>query len=129
MSKKYKPASTKELRKLVQEDICLGDIDISLVTDMSWLFCDSKRTDFDGLETWDTSHVTTMERMFHRVKHFNHPIGNWDVSSVTNMECMFCGCSDFNQPLGDWDVSSATNMESMFGCCVKFNQPLNDWDV
>ena len=70
MSKKYKPTSTKELRKLVQEEICLGDIDISLVTDMSWLFCDSTRTDFDGLETWNTSHVTTMERMFHRVKHF-----------------------------------------------------------
>ena len=130
MIKKYKPCSSKELRELVKDDsICLGDIDTSLITDMSWLFCDSKRTNFDGLETWNTSNVTTMERLFHRVKHFNHPIGNWDVSSVTNMECIFCGCSDFNQPLEDWDVSSVTNMESMFGGCVKFNQSLNDWNV
>lgn len=130
MSKLYKPGSLKELRELVNnETVCLGDIDTSLITDMSWLFCDSKRTDFDGLETWDTSHVTTMERMFLRAKYFNHPIGNWDVSSVTNMECIFCGCSNFNQPLEDWDVSSVTNMESMFGCCSSFNQPLNDWDV
>ena len=86
MIKKYKPCSSKELRELVKDDsICLGDIDTSLITDMSWLFCDSKRTNFDGLETWNTSNVTTMERLFHRVKHFNHPIGNWDVSSVTNM--------------------------------------------
>ena len=130
MIKKYKPRCSKELRELVKDDsIYLGDIDTSLITDMSWLFCDSKRTNFDGLETWDTSNVTTMERLFHRVKHFNHPIGNWNVSSVTNMECIFCGCSDFNQPLEDWDVSSVTNMESMFGTCSKFNQPLNDWDI
>ena len=58
MSKLYKPGSLKELRELVNnETVCLGDIDTSLITDMSWLFCDSKRTDFDGLETWDTSHV------------------------------------------------------------------------
>ncbi len=67
MSKLYKPGSLKELRELVNnETVCLGDIDTSLITDMSWLFCDSKRTDFDGLETWNTSHVTTMERMFLR---------------------------------------------------------------
>ncbi len=116
MIKKYKPNSLQELKELVSDkSVHLGDIDTSLITDMSWLFCDSIRMNFDGLETWDTSNVTTMERMFHRAKYFNHPIGNWDVSSVTNMECIFCGCSNFNQPLGDWDVSSVTNMESMFG--------------
>lgn len=94
MSKLYKPGSLKELRELVNnETVCLGDIDTSLITDMSWLFCDSKRTDFDGLETWDTSHVTTMERMFLRAKYFNHPIGNWNVSSVTNMECIFAAAA------------------------------------
>lgn len=94
MSKLYKPGSLKELRELVNnETVCLGDIDTSLITDMSWLFCDSKRTDFDGLETWNTSNVTTMERMFLRAKYFNHPIGNWDVSSVTNMECIFAAAA------------------------------------
>ena len=130
MIKKYKPNSLQELKELVSDkSVQLGDIDTSLITDMTELFKDSTRKNFDGLETWDTSNVTTMERMFHRAKYFNHPIGNWDVSSVTNMECIFCGCSNFNQPLGDWDVSSVTNMESMFGCCSSFNQPLNDWDV
>ena len=41
MSQKYKTSSPNELRNLVQEDICVGAIGISLVTDMSWLFCDS----------------------------------------------------------------------------------------
>ena len=133
MIKKYKPCSRKELRELVKdESICLGDIDTSLITDMSWLFCDSIRMNFDGLETWDTSNVTTMERMFHRAKYFNHPIGNWgdwDVSSVTNMESMFGTCGKFNQPLNDWDVSKVRKISCMFCEAESFNQPLDRWNT
>ena len=94
---------------------------------MTELFKDSTRKNFDGLETWDTSNVTTMERMFHRAKYFNHPIGNWDVSSVTNMECIFCGCSNFNQPLDHWDVSNAKDMAYMFCKATSFRQPITAW--
>ncbi|WP_235301393.1 BspA family leucine-rich repeat surface protein [Phocaeicola barnesiae] len=94
---------------------------------MTELFKDSTRKNFDGLETWDTSNVTTMERMFHRAKYFNHPIGNWDVSSVTNMECIFCGCSNFNQPLDRWDVSNAKDMAYMFCKATSFRQPITAW--
>lgn len=59
MIKKYKPCNRKELRELVKdESICLSDIDTSLITDMSWLFCDSIRMNFDGLETW--THRTSL---------------------------------------------------------------------
>lgn len=68
-----------------------------------------------------------MERMFHRAKYFNHPIGNWDVSSVTNMECIFCGCSNFNQPLDRWDVSNAKDMAYMFCKATSFRQPITAW--
>ncbi len=35
-SKTYKPRSRQELRKLVNDlSVCLGDIDTSLITDMS----------------------------------------------------------------------------------------------
>lgn len=94
---------------------------------MTELFKDSTRKNFDGLETWDTSNVTTMERMFHRAKYFNHPIGNWDVSSVTNMECIFCGCSNFNQPLDRWDVSNAKDMAYMFCKATSFRQSITAW--
>ena len=66
MIKKYKPCSRKELWELVKDDrICLGDIDTSLITDMSWLFCDSIRMNFDGLETWDTTSMD-LKRGTHR---------------------------------------------------------------
>lgn len=130
MIKKYKPNSLQELKELVSDkSVHLGDIDTSLITDMTELFKDSTRKNFDGLETWDTSNVTTMERMFHRAKYFNHPIGNWDVSSVTNMESMFGTCGKFNQPLNDWDVSKVRKISCMFCEAESFNQPLDRWNT
>ncbi len=73
----YKPANKDELQELVNNlEICLGDIDTSLITDMSWLFEESEREDFSGIENWDTSHVTDMSYMFANMRNFNwklHP--------------------------------------------------------
>lgn len=55
---KYFPKTNEELKILVQdESIYLGDIDVSKITDMSWLFYCSKRKDFSGIQKWDTSKV------------------------------------------------------------------------
>lgn len=52
MIKKYKPNSLQELKELVSDkSVHLGDIDTSLITDMTELFKDSTRKNFDGLET------------------------------------------------------------------------------
>lgn len=93
MGKKYKPTCTKELKELLEKDVRLGDIDTSLITDMTELFLRSKRKNFDGLETWDTSNVTTMKGMFCYAKYFNHPIECWDVSKVGDMSRMFSEAS------------------------------------
>ena len=45
---KYTPKTKKELEGLVNDlSINLGDIDTSKITDMSFLFDDTKRTDFE----------------------------------------------------------------------------------
>lgn len=130
MIKKYKPNSLQELKELVSDkSVHLGDIDTSLITDMTELFKDSTRKNFDGLETWDTSNVTTMKGMFCVAKYFNHPIGDWDVSKVENMSYMFCEAPAFNQPLEKWDVSNVCNMKAMLHFAKSFNQPLNGWDM
>lgn len=130
MAKIYKPKSLQELKELVNDkSVHLGDIDTSLITDMTELFKDSKRKNFDGLETWDTSNVTTMKGMFYRAKYFNHPIGDWDVSKVEDMTFMFCEAPAFNQPLEKWNVSNVRCMNSMFAWAYSFNQPIERWDV
>ncbi|WP_104750326.1 BspA family leucine-rich repeat surface protein [Helicobacter cynogastricus] len=150
MTKKHFPQSKEELKKLVaDESVHLGGIDISKITDLSYVFShvhekdkedfdpsddeetlkSFNRRNFEGLETWDTSHVTNMKGMFYRAIHFNHDISSWDVSSVEDMELMFENCESFNQSLNDWDVSRVRNMRCMFSSCQSFNQPLNAWDV
>ncbi|WP_233706266.1 BspA family leucine-rich repeat surface protein [Helicobacter felis] len=144
-AKKYCPQSKEELKKLVaDESVHLGDIDISKITDLSFVFCSVNnqldavvngdpraftRKSFDGLETWDTSHVTNMERMFCRAVFFNHNISNWNVSRVENMTSMFEGCEIFNQPLNSWNVSRVEGIDLMFSGCKSFNQPLDNWDI
>ena len=77
---------------------------------------------------WDTSKVTSMEKLFQRASRFNQPIGDWDVSQVTDMNHMFLR-SSFNQPIGDWDTSRVTNMHGMFGFTKAFNQPIGNLDT
>ncbi|WIH82419.1 BspA family leucine-rich repeat surface protein [Brachyspira pilosicoli] len=139
--KKYKPTTKEELKRLVftNNGIKLGDIDTSLITDMSDLFNESKRKDFDGIEEWDTSNVENMSYMFaymhynvlgqYSMTEFNSNLNNWNVSKVKNMIYMFAGCTYFNQPLNKWDVSNVENMSGMFFGAKKFNQPLNNWNV
>ncbi|RDU71088.1 hypothetical protein CQA57_07945 [Helicobacter anseris] len=149
---KFLPKNREQLLRLVKNEyIRLNMIDTSEITDMSNLFhvpitelstiplpdedirknreqSAWDRQDFTGIETWDTSKVTNMSRMFQN-SHFNQPIENWDVSNVKDMSSMFCDAKRFNQPLDKWDVSNVESMYSMFKNAISFNQPLNNWNV
>ncbi len=120
-----------------------SSVDISCITDMSYLFYNSVVVpDITG---WDTSNVTDMSYMFFQALEFNQDISGWDTSKVTNMSHMFEGASlergdysgpgfvngfmQFNQPIGSWDVSKVTDMSGMFSSHSYFSQDLSSWDV
>ena len=127
---KYFPESQDELLALINdEEVYLGAINTSNITNMSYLFANSSRDNFDGIEFWDVSNVTSMSNMFNGCKSFNQPLNSWDVSNVTSMRYMFAGCKNFNQPLDSWNVSNVTDMGYMFAGCKSFNHPLDSWDV
>ena len=81
------------------------------------------------LNTWDTSEVTSMEKLFYEKSDFNEDISNWKTENVTNMNHMFLGCGNFNQPIGNWNTQKVTTMVGMFTDCDNFNQPLNTWKL
>lgn len=116
---KYNPKSKDELVELISdESVNLGDIDTSAITDMSYLFNDSKRTDFSGIEKWDTSSVEDMSYMFSNAKHFNSDISGWNVSQVCDMCSMFAGAEKFNQDLSAWDTNSVHSIAGMFSGAI-----------
>lgn len=136
MRKKYHPKSKIELRRLIlDEEVELGEIDTSKITDMSHLFeptlsgGDQARFFYEGIESWDVSNVTDMSYMFCYARNFNADISKWNVSKVKNMRGMFQFATSFNQDISMWDVSNVENMASMFYDASAFNQNLDAWDV
>ena len=133
-SYKYFPKDKNELKDIILQrieaegnEVDLNDIDVSKITDMSYLF---EETDFNGdISSWDVSNVTNMHAMLGGCKQFNQDISKWDVSNVTNMNAMFYGCESFNQDISKWDVYNVTSMNSMFYGCKSFNQDISNWDV
>lgn len=126
---KYFPKNKDELRSLIKERIkkegkeCdLNDIDVTKVTDMSYLFYESS---FKGdISNWNVSNVENMESMFDNAYYFNCDISKWDVSNVKKMHSMFFEATSFNQDISNWDLSSVTDsMKSdvmmFFNCPIR----------
>ena len=140
---KYFPTTKEELIEIIKAEVeekgwrcSLNHIDVSRITDMSYLFGDNlinigyNLEKFNGnISRWNVSNVINMEGMFLHNVDFNRDISKWDVSNVKNMEAMFCDAELFNQPIGDWDVSNVTNMSSMFCHAHSFNHPIGNWNV
>ena len=133
---KYQPQSLAQLKTLVKdESVYLGDIDTSVITDMTSLFepdvCGAwaRRKDFSGIESWNVSNVRDMSLMFHNCHFFNADISVWNVSSCESFYKMFGNCYLFNQPLGKWNTSKACDVRYMFSMCASFKGDLNSWDI
>ena len=98
---KYFPETKEELKDIIKQriktegnNVDLNDIDVSKITDMSYLFA--------------------------YLDLFRGNISKWDVSNVTSMTSMFDGCILFNQDLSKWNVSKVRWYSYMFdGCPIK----------
>ena len=102
-----KVSSREQLRDIIQEridkygnDCDLNDLDISLVTDLSYLFY--LFPEFNGnISNWNTSNVLNFSFMFYKCK-FNQDISNWKFSKkLATTQEMFLN-SEFDQDISNW---------------------------
>jgi surface protein len=106
----------------------LSGWDVRRATNMALMFwqCHDK-WEGRGLETWNTSSVQNMERMFFGDSHFNADLRHWNTARVTNMMGVFWKTSQFNQPLNKWDTSRVMDTSRMFADAQAFDQDLSSW--
>ena len=122
--------NNQQLKELVcYDEVNLSQIDTSQITSFRELFKNSNRVDFSGIDSWDTSKVTTFMSCFEGAEHFNENINSWNVSNATNFMQMFYGAKSFNQPLNKWNTAKATNTIRMFFMAIEFNQNIESWDM
>jgi len=73
-----------------------------------------------GLDSWDTSGLTSLRKAFQYNPNFNPDISGWDTSSVTNMDSVFWALPLFEQDLSGWDITNVNNL-SNFMLSTNFN--------
>lgn len=90
------PTTKEELQEIIEDRISkegpncdLNDIDVSLISDMTWLFY---KSEFNGdISKWDVSNVENMTVAFYRAK-FNQDISNWKIRKGCYVENIFTEC-------------------------------------
>lgn len=62
-----------------------------------------------GLDSWDTSGMTSFRRAFSNGPVFNPDVSGWDMSNTTSIESAFSNCDSLDQNLSNWDITNLSN--------------------
>ena len=90
------PKSNGELNRIINERISkegpycdLNNIDVSQITDMSYLFY---KSEFNGdISKWNVSNVENMSNMF-AYSRFNQDISKWKINEFCDVRHIFYSC-------------------------------------
>jgi hypothetical protein len=108
----------------------IGGWDVSSVKDFSSVFKDASEFTGEGLDSWNTTAVTTLNYTFYGASSMNANLGKWDVSKVQTLERTFNDASKFTgEGLDSWITTAVTTLYSTFDDASSMNANLGKWDV
>lgn len=117
---KYFPTTYYELEEIctdhfINHNYDLTDIDVSNITDFSYLFRNNIDANKIDVSNWDVSNGTCFRFMFADNKEFTADLSNWNVSKGVNFDYMFENCTSFDYTtIQNWDFSSCKSAINMF---------------
>ena len=111
-------------------------INMSGITDMSYMFSGCSEIQELNLNNFDTSKVTNMSSLFYGCESLikiPDDISDWNTSNVTDMNNMFYKCKTIISlpDISKWNTSNVTDMSCMFSDCYLLNKMpnLEIWDI
>ena len=114
------------------KNVVIRNLDVSLIEDLSKLFCYIISIESLDLSGWKTSGAVNISDMFYSLydlKSLN--LSGWDTSNVKDMSCMFRDCYRLKSlNVSGWDTSNVEDMSGMFYDCIKLKSlDLSGWDT
>lgn len=106
----------------------LQTLDVSKVTNFSWMFRDSTIKELD-ISNFNTISGENMEAMFCNLKTDNLNLSSFNTSNVKSMAHMFSMCSAKVLNLSSFDTSKVTNMLHMFDSCYSKDIQVSTFDT
>ena len=98
---------------------------------MSWSFENDENINSLNVNTWNTSNVKTMHRVFINCLSLTTlDLSNWNTSNVTKMTEVFGGCSSLTTlDLSGWNTNNVTEMNNLFSGCSSLSYLIIDSPV
>lgn len=113
------------------DKIDANNLDVSNVTDGSYMFYSCANSTEINVSQWNTSKIKYFDKMFSNCQSLAFlDVNNWDMISGYSLNNMFAYSGITDIDLSKWDTSNISNLSNLFFNCTKLKQiDLHTWNT
>lgn len=113
------------------DKIDANNLDVSNVTNGSYMFYGCSNSTEIDVSQWDTSKIINFDKMFSNCKAVSSlEINDWNMTSGCSLNDMFSYSGITDIDLSKWDTSNISDLSNLFFNCTKLKQiDLHTWNT
>lgn len=113
------------------DKIDANNLDVSNVTDGSYMFYSCANSTEINVSQWNTSKIKYFDKMFSNCQSLAFlDVNNWDMISGCSLNSMFSYSGITDIDLSKWDTSNISNLSNLLFNCTKLKQiDLHTWNT